>query len=371
MCIRDRCYTYYDTNLQFCQVCKRIDVTQPNCYNNYMGAARKSSKIVLTGVIIAGMMMSSCSENENSGEIENWFHKAWDWLTGKPPEWQIKEANNNAEAVANYSQTLSKINIKALPKELKQCYQTASQLSDVPLPVMYAISLNETNLDPHDNHVMANDGLEGRSWDCGIMQANTLSTVCPLANRLAHHMTVFSINHHVYDEKYSQLLAEIEALGLKYVGGGSSGGWCNNLNHSEAVQYCRELSLNPEAVTYNVGTSRHPKYLFTHLDLGQPLTPNPACLSVFMGAYELSIDMWHLKYSSSHYKYVLDKMKSDSGGAYEDALKNAGPYFDWVLAAYAYNGVVKCHGAKCYFDKFARHLHGILTGAINIGKKFL
>jgi|GEM_PF-2841940 len=345
-----------------------------NRYNNHMGFARRLGKFVLTSLVITGIMLSSCSERQGSGggeSIGDKLHDIWDWLTGKPPKWQEDQAEKNAKSVANWPETLSKVNIKALPKELKQCYQTASQLSGVPLPVMYAISLNETGLDPHDNHVMANDGLEGKSWDCGIMQANSLSTTCPLAYRLTHHISVYVYNKHIGDQKYSQLLAEIQALGLKYLGGGSRGGWCNNLTHDEAVEYCRELSLSPVRMTYNVGTSRHPKYhRMNNYDLGSPLTSNPACLSVFVGAYELSYDMWHLQHDSDLHDKLIRKMIAD--GAYEDALNNAGQsYLDWVLVAYMYNGVVKCHGAKCYFDKFARHLHDILTGAVNIAKKLL
>ncbi|MFP3256650.1 MAG: hypothetical protein RXO36_02445 [Candidatus Nanopusillus acidilobi] len=338
-----------------------------------MGLVRKSSKLAITSMIIAGMMMSSCGDNGsggNSGGIGHWFHEAWDWLTGKPPRWRKEQADKNSKAVANWQQTLSKVNIKALPKELKQCFETASQLSGVPLPVLYAIGLKETGLDPHDNHVMANDGLGGRNWDCGIMQVNTLSTICPLANRLAHNMHIFKIGPG-FGRHHAQLLAEIKALGLKYIGGGS-GAWCDNLTHDEAVKYCREVSLSPVRMTYNIGTSRHPVYhLMKNYDLGSPLTSNAACLSVFMGAYELAYDMWWQTYDSNHYKFVLDKMKSDKDSAYEDALKNAGPYFQWVLVAYQYNGIVSCSGIKCYFDKFARNLHGILSGTINIGKKLL
>jgi hypothetical protein len=332
-----------------------------------MGFARKSSKLVLTSMVIAGMMMSSCGENGSSGSsggIGHWLHKAWDWLIGKQPKWKREQAKKNAESVANWQQTLSKVNIKALPKELRQCFKVASALSGVPLPVMYAIGLNETNLDPRDNHVMANDGLEGRNWDCGIMQDNTLSTVCPLANRLAHNMHIFDYYGHRFGISHTQLLAEIKALGLKYVGGGDKSGWCNNLTHEEAVEYCRELNLNPEYINltekYGGGTVKS--------DLGAPLTSNPACLSVFMGAYELAYDMWHLKYDPTLHKNLIKKMIKD--GAYEDALQNAGQsYLDWVLVAYMYNGVIGCSGLACYFDKFARHLHGILTGIINVTKK--
>ena len=340
-----------------------------------MGFARRLGKLALTSLVIAGMMLSSCAERQGSsgGEsIGDKLHDIWDWLTGKQPKWRKEQADTNSKAVANWQQTLSKVNIKALPKELRQCFKVASQLSGVPLPVMYAIGLNETGLDPRDNHVMANDGLGGRNWDCGIMQDNTLSTVCPLANRLAHNMHIFDIHGHGFGRAHTQLLAEIQALGLKYVGGGSKDGNCNNLTHEEAVEYCRELSLSPVRLNYNVGTRRHPKYNHNyHYDLGSPLTSDPACLSVFMGAYELAYDMWWQTYDPDHYKFVLDKMKSDKDGAYQYALQHAGPYFQWVLVAYQYNGIIKCKGLKCYFAKFASHLHDILTGAVNVAKKLL
>jgi len=320
-----------------------------------MGFVRKSSKIALAGLIIAGMFMSSCG--------------AWDWITGKQPKWRKEQARANARTVANWQQTLSKVNIKAIPKELRQCFKVASQLSGVPLPVLYAIGLNETGLDPQDDHVMANDGLEGKNWDCGIMQDNTLSTVCPLATRLAHHLHIFDINGHGFGRAHAQLLAEIEALGLKYVGGGD-GSWCNNLTHAEAVKYCRELSLTPVKMTYNIGTLRHPIYKWMgNYDLGSPLTPNAACLSIFMGAYELAYDMWWQTYDSDHYKFVLDEMKKDKDGAYEYAIQHAGSYFPWVMVAYQYNGIVNCKGLKCYFNKFVMHINGVLSGAINVIKK--
>lgn len=332
-----------------------------------MGLARRTSKIVLTSLVIAGMMMSSCAERQgssgSSGGIGHTLHKIWDWLTGKQPRWRREQADKNSKAVANWQQTLSKINIKALPKELRQCFKVASQLSGVPLPVMYAIGLNETDLDPRDNHVMANDGLGGRNWDCGIMQDNTLSTVCPLATRLAHNEHIFDIHGHGFGRAHAQLLAEIKALGLKYVGGGSEA-WCNNLTHEEAVEYCRELSLNPEIIDQVHRRS-------VREDLGSPLTSDPACLSIFMGAYELAYDMWWQTYDSDHYKFVLDMMKSDKNGAYQYALQHAGPYFQWVLVAYQYNGIIKCKGLGCYFAKFSRNLHDILTGAVNVAKKLL
>jgi len=323
-----------------------IDASSSNCYNNCMRFAKNSSKIALAGLVVTGMFMSSCG--------------AWDWLTGKQPKWKREQAKQNAEAVANLNQTLSKIDIKNLPKKERQCYEVASQLSGVPLPVMYAITLNETGFYRHD--VFANDGLEGKNWDCGIMQSNSLATICPLANRLAHHLLAYDYNGHIGDKKYSQLLAEIEALGLKYIGGGSSGGWCNNLTHAETVEYCRELDLSPERIGMK---GRH--YIIEHY--GPPLTPDPVCLGIFLGAYELSYDMWHLQHDSYLHRKLIRKMIKD--GAYEDALQNAGQsYLNWVLVSYMYNGVIGCSGLQCYFDKFARHLHGILTGVINIGKKY-
>jgi hypothetical protein len=331
-----------------------------------MKLARRLGKLALTSVVIAGMMLSSCAEREGSsgGGIGHTLHKIWDWITGKQPKWRKEQADTNSKAVANWQQTLSKVNIKALPKELRQCFKVASQLSGVPLPVMYAIGLNETGLDPRDNHVMANDGLEGINWDCGIMQDNIKDTVCPLANRLAHNMHIFDIHGHGFGRAHTQLLAEIQALGLKYVGGGTKDAWCNNLTHEEAVEYCRELNLNPEIIDL-----KHHRPVKE--DLGSPLTSDPACLSVFMGAYELAYDMWWQTYDSDHYKFVLDMMKSDKDGAYQYALQHAGPYFQWVLVAYQYNGIINCKGLGCYFAKFARHLHGILTGAIDIGKKLM
>jgi len=317
-----------------------------------MGFVRKSSKIVLTSVVIAGMMMSSCSENGSSGSsggIGHFLHKAWDWLTGKPPKWKREQAKSNAKAVANWSQTLSNINIKGLPKEIRQCYKTASALSGVPLPVMYAITLNETKF--HDHDVCANDGTEGKNWDCGMMQVNTEANECPLAYKLAHNLPIFI----GYGRAHKQLLAEIEALGLKYVGGGSSYGNCGNLTHSEAVEYCSELEESPEILTCG-GDGLHEDFV--------PSTPEPACLSIFMGAYVLSYDMWWINHSSSEYNDVISRMKAS--GVYEDALQNAGPYFKWVLVAYQYNGLLQCYGFKCYFDRFARHLHGIITGVIHI-----
>ena len=272
-------------------------------------------------------------------DVEHGAHKAFDWLTGKQPKWKREQAKETAEAVANWPKTLSNVNIKGIPKKYRQCYKAASALSGVPLPVMYAITMNETGF--HDHSVCANDGLYGKSWDCGMMQDNTYYTICPVAYRLANNMTVYPFQ---YDEYHSGLLSEIKALGLKYLGGGSSNGNCDNLTHAETVEYCRELEHSPAWVS-GVRES-----------LGPPITSNTVCLSIFMGAYVLSEKMWHLKYRSGHYNYVLKMMKKDGGGAYEYAIKNGGQYFIWVMAAYAYNGVTKCYGAACYYNKFIRHL---------------
>jgi len=299
-------------------------------------------------------MISSCAERpgssgSGSGGVGHLLHEFWDWLTGKPPKWKRKQAEKNAEAVANWQQTLSKINIKGLPKEIKQCYKVASQLSGVPLPVMLAITMNETKF--HDHFVCANGNLEGTRWDCGEMQVNTKENECPLANRLTHHLIVYDVNGHIYDNSHAQLLAEIEALGLKYVGGGK-GRNCGDITHAEAVEYCRELDLNPEII--NCVGRRSIKE-----DLGSPLNSDPACLSIFMGAYVLSKDMWLLKYDKRYYDTVLNDMKKYGGPAYQAALQNAGSNFIWVMAAYEYNGVSKCYGFKCYFYRFTKHINEI------------
>jgi len=320
-----------------------------------MGFVKKSSKIALTGLVIAGMMMSSCAEMQGSSsgggtvkkvkdgihDAEHMAREAWDWATGTPPKLEREQAKETAEAVANWPKTLSNVNIKGIPKKYRQCYKAASALSGVPLPVMYAITMNETGF--HDHSVDANGNLEGKSWDCGMMQDNTYWTVCPVAYRLANNMTVYWF--HQYDEYHSGLIEEIKALGLKYLGGGSSKGNCDNLTHAETVEYCRELEHSPAWVS-GVRES-----------LGPRITPDPVCLSIFMGAYVLSKKMWHLKYDSSHYDTVLSDMKKYSGGgAYEYAIKHGGKYFIWVMTAYAYNGVTKCYGAACYYNKFIRHL---------------
>jgi len=352
-----------------------IDATLSNCYNNVMGLTRKSSKIALTSMVIAGMMMSSCSSEIGSGSnsgggigkkikdgihaIEHGAHEAWDYVTGKPPKWQREQASKNAEHVANLQQTLSKVNIKGLPKILLQCYKDASALSGVPLSVMFAITMNETGFNKHD--VFINNINASINWDCGIMQANTPTTTCPVANRLAHNMTVYWL--HQYDSYHAGLLDEIKALGLKYVGGGGGGRDCPHLTHAETIEYCRELDESPE----RIGMAGQP-YIYKYY--GPPLTPDPVCLAVFMGAYVLSRKMWHLKYDSGHYKYVLDKMKEYGGAAYQSALNNAGRNFIWVMAAYAYNGVSACRGFGCYFYKFSRHIHEIETGTINIIKTY-
>jgi len=333
-----------------------------------MRLVRKSSKLALTSMVIAGMMLSSCSgeigssissssggSGSGSGlvhKITHGAHKAWDWVTGKPPKWQREQAAKNAEAVANWPQTLSNVNIKGLHKELLQCYKDASALSGTPLSVMFAITLNETGFNKHE--VDANDGLDGRIWDCGIMQDNTYYIVCPLANRLVRHMAL----GYGFGRAHASLINEIKALGLKYVGGGTRNGDCDRLTHAEAVDYCRELNLSPELIGRR------------YINYGPPLTPDPVCLSVFMGAYELSYDMWWITHDSHEYKRVIKHMKEDSGSAYEYALQHAGNYFPWVLAAYQYNGLVHCHGLKCYFNKFTRHLDEIKSGAVNIIKTY-
>ena len=351
-----------------------IDALLLNCYNNYMGLVRKSSKIALTSIVIAGIFMSSCAEMQGSSsgggivkkvkdgikdaihDVEKGAHKAWDYLTGKQPKWKREKAGSDIKAVANWPQTLTNVNVKGLPPKVQRCYKDASALSGVPIQVMYAITMNETGFYPAD--VLANDGLEGNSWDCGIMQDNTYWQICPLAYRLYSHVAVYTSQ---YDRQYSALLSEIKALGLKYFGGGSSGYDCVHLNHQETVDYCRSLDETP----LRIGRpGRH--YVFK--DYGSPLTSNPVCLGVFISAYVLSKYMWEITHSSYEYNKVIRYMKADDDGAYEYALQHAGPYFKWTMVAYSYNSLMHCYGAACYYNRFLRHLHEVESGIIHVSK---
>jgi len=320
-----------------------IDVTLSNCYNNCMGLARKSSKIVLTSIAIAGTMMSSCSYNDLNGGPISWLHKAWDWLTGQPSRSQrekLKKANKLAEEFANPSKALANVNIGALPKDVKKCFKKASAYSGVPLLIMYTFTYGETDF--HAGEVDKNDSPV--KWDCGMTQDNVKENVCPLAYRFT--LGIGKWHSRLVNEQ-PKLFKAIQELGLKYVGGGSSGGNCANITHNEAVDYCSEVGT---AYTTSVTPS------------------NPVCLGIMVGAYVMAKDYHIFKYNEYGWNGTIEKYIRESG-VEQQALADAGKYADWIYVAYTYNGVQGCYGVKCYFYTFAEHLRGIENGIINIAKK--
>jgi len=321
-----------------------IDATLSNCYNNCMEFARKSSKIALTSMVIAGMMMSSCSENGSSGGIGHFLHKAWDWFTGKPSRAErekLKKATGVAKDLANPSKALANINIRALPKDVKKCYKAASRYSGVPLLVMYTFTYGETNF--HAGEVDYNSS--STDWDCGMTQDNVLENVCPLAYR---YIAGFSEWGNDFLNSRPKLFKAIKELGLKYVGGGEggAGGNCNNLTHNEAKEYCSE-----------VGT----KYTTS-------ATPsNPVCLGIMVGAYVMAKDYYIFKHNIYGWRETSENLAAESGVS-QQALAKAGKYADWIYVAYIYNGLSSCSGFGCYFYKFAKHLREIKNGIIHLAK---
>ena len=309
-----------------------------------MGLTGKSSKITLTSLIIAGMMLSSCSFHRHNESIGRMLRDTWDWLTGQPTRSQrekIKKANKLARELANPSKALANVNIRALPKDVKKCFKKASAYSGVPLLIMYTFTYGET-----DFHARAvNKNHSPVKWDCGMTQDNVKENVCPLAYRFT--LGIGKWHSRLVNEQ-PKLFKAIQELGLKYVGGGSggAGGNCNNLNHGEAVDYCSEVGT---AYTTSVTPS------------------NPVCLGIMVGAYVMAKDYWLFKYDKGK-RDLAERLVTESKVA-QQALDNAGKYADWIYVAYIYNGLSSCSGFGCYFYTFSEHLREIGEGIINIAKK--
>jgi len=320
-----------------------------------MGLARKSSKIAITSVVIAGMMMSSCGENENSGGIENWFHKAWDWFTGTPSKAEqekIDKTKKLAQDLSNPSEALANVNIKAIPKEERKCFEVASEYSGVPLIIMYTFAWKESNFKPND----VDTNKSSTKWDCGVTQDNVQEIVCPLAYRFTLGIEKW---HGPFVRSHPQLFKAIQELGLKYVGGGYTpkSGNCSyyrfkheipTLTPEQAKEYCSE-----------VGT----KYTTS-------VTPsNPTCLGIMIGAYEMAKDYWLIKTYPDEMNTINERMEET--GLKQSALANAGPYAIWIYVAYKYNGLMHCHeGVKCYFYDFSNKLKTALSQGESFFNKF-
>jgi len=308
-----------------------------------MGLTGKSSKITLTSLIIAGMMLSSCSFHRHNESIGRMLRDTWDWLTGQPTRSQrekIKKANKLARELANPSKALANVNIRALPKDVKKCFKKASAYSGVPLLIMYTFTYGET-----DFHARAvNKNHSSVKWDCGMTQDNVKENVCPLAYRFT--LGIGKWHSRLVNEQ-PKLFKAIQELGLKYVGGGSGSGNCANITHNEAVDYCSEVGT---AYTTSVTPS------------------NPVCLGIMVGAYVMAKDYHIFKYNEYGWNGTIEEYIRESG-VEQQALANAGKYADWIYVAYTYNGVSGCYGVKCYFYKFAKHLREIENGIINVAKK--
>ena len=324
-----------------------------------MGFARRLGKIVLTSLVIAGMMLSSCSERQgSSGEsIGDKLHDIWDWLTGQPSEAvqkKIDDTKKLTNALSNPSEALANVNIKALPKDERKCFEVASEYSGVPLIILYTFAWQESRFRP--DSLCRNKSQT--KWDCGVMQANTQEIICPLAYRYTLGLGKF---YGSFYTTHLQLFKAIQELGLKYVGGGHSprDGNCSysylkheipTLTNEQAIEYCSEVGTK---FTTSVSPS------------------NRVCLGIMLGAYEAARDYWILKHSSKIRKLVTERMEDDGFEFKQGALANAGQYADWVYVAYMYNGLMKCHkGVKCYFYEFSEKLKTALAEGENFFDKF-
>ena len=322
-----------------------IDAMLTNRYNNYMGFARKTSRLVLTSMVIAGMILSSCGGNGSSGSggesIGDMLQDAWDWLTGQPSRSErerLKKATHVAKDLTNPSKALANVNIKALPKDVRNCFKAASEYSGVPLLIMYTFVYGESDF----NAKAVNYNHSPVKWDCGMPQDNVKEIVCPLAYRFAYG---FPSWRKILISEHPKLFKAIQELGLKYVGGGYDYN-CPHITHNEAIEYCSEVGT---AYT----TSATPS--------------NPVCLGIMVGAYEMAKDYWLFHHDKAYHNKAIEH--AEKSGISQEALANAGKYADWVYVAYIYNGLKQCYGVKCYFYQFSKHLSEIENGIINIAKK--
>jgi hypothetical protein len=322
-----------------------------------MKLPRRLGKLALTSLIIAGMMLSSCAEREGSGGgIEHTLHKIWDWLTGKPSEAvqeKINKTKQLAQDLSNPYKALANVNIKALPKDERKCFEVASEYSGVPLIIMYTFAWKESDFSPKS----VNKNHSQTKWDCGITQDNTQEIICPLAYRYTLGIEKF---HGPFVREHPQLFKAIQELGLKYVGGGYSGNKYGNcsyyvagkeiptLTHEQAREYCSE-----------VGTAYRTS-----------VTPsNPICLGIMIGAYEMAKDYWLIKTDPGDMKKINELMEET--GLKQSALDNAGKYAIWVYVAYKYNGLTHCpYGVKCYFYDFSARLKAALAEGEHFFDKF-
>jgi len=336
-------------------VCSCIDAMLTNRYNNHMKLTRRLGKFVLTSVVIAGMMLSSCAEGQGnggggSGGIGHALHKAWDWFTGKPSkavQKKIKKTKKLMQSIGNPSEALANVNIKAIPKEERKCFEVASEYSGVPLIILYTFAWKESNFSPKS--VCWNSSQT--KWDCGVMQANTQEIICPLAYRYTLGLGKFYSSFYT---THLQLFKAIQELGLKYVGGGHSprDGNCSytnvlkqeipTLTNEQAKEYCSEVGTK---FTTSVSPS------------------NRICLGIMLGAYEAAYDYWLLHHSSWRRKYINGLIEKDKLNL-QELLANAGQYADWIYVAYMYNGLSKCHrsGVWCYVYDFSFKLKRALAG---------
>ncbi len=227
-------------------------------------------------------------------------------------------------AVANADAIASHIDLSSLSSNLKQCYKEASVMSNVPLPVMYAITMNETGFHPQE----INRNTDG-TWDCGIMQSNTHAAICPFAYYA-------NVKTYAYYKDWENLYGVEKQLGLKYIGGmvDYTSQYCP-LNANLRQQYCDEVR----------NTQSH------------------ICLGVFLGATELAkCWVWIHKY---HMKKFLISL---------NGVPQSTPYRDWIPVAFCYNGINPCHSVfnlKCYVGEFAANLRDVLAEGHDFLKKHL